>query len=167
MVSVTTSDDSDQMTSARLAAQTALVAFVFAITVTLAQSPATAIRGSWSASAGPNQVFQGTWTAEPAPSDPNAAQGSWTLLNRSNQTIAQGTWSAAKTARMWSGSWQARVLTKGGATSRLLSGNWRTQIADTDVRTLQELLHKTLSDVVNGTWASGRLAGAWSLRAFP
>jgi hypothetical protein len=167
MISVATADDSHQMTRARLATQTALVAFVCAMTVTLAQSPATAIRGSWSASAGPNQVFQGTWTAESASSDPNAAQGSWTLLNRSDQIVAQGTWSAVKTARVWSGSWQARVLTKGGATSRLLSGNWRTQIADADVRTLQELLHKTLSDVVNGSWASGRLAGAWSLRAFP
>ena len=149
-----------------LATQTALGAFVFAMTVTLAQSAAPAIRGSWSASAGLNQVFQGTWTAESASSDPDAAQGSWTLLNRSNQILAQGTWSAAKTARVWSGSWQARVLTKSGATSRLLSGNWRTQIGDTDVRTLQELLHKASSDVVNGTWRSGRLAGAWSLRAF-
>jgi len=149
-----------------LATQTALAAFVFA-TVTVAQSPSTAIRGSWSATAGPSQVFQDTWTAEPGSGDPDAAQGTWTLMNRSNQIVAQGTWSAVKTARVWSGSWRARVLTKSGATSRLLSGNWRTQIGDADVRTLQELLHKTLSDVVNGTWGSGRLAGAWSLRAFP
>jgi hypothetical protein len=155
------------MTRALLATETALVAFVFATTVTLAQSPATTIRGSWSAAAGANQVFQGTWTAAPASSDPNVAQGSWTLLNRSNEIVAQGTWSAMKTASVWSGSWQARVLTKSGATSRLLSGNWRTQIGDADVRTLQELLHKTLSGVVNGTWGSGRLTGAWSLRAFP
>jgi hypothetical protein len=73
------------MTTARLATQTAWVGLVFAMTVAQAQSPATAIRGSWSASAGPNQVFQGTWTAEAASSDPNAAQGSWTLVNRSNQ----------------------------------------------------------------------------------
>jgi hypothetical protein len=88
-------------------------------------------------------------------------------LNRSNQFAAQGTWSAVKTARIWSGTWQARVLTKNGATSRLLSGNWRSQIADGDVRTLRELLQKALSDQVNGTWGSGRLTGAWSLRAFP
>jgi len=155
------------MTKTLMATQTALGAFVFVITATLAQSAPTAIRGAWSASAGPNQVFQGTWTAEPASSDPNAAQGSWTLLNRSSQIVAQGTWSAVKTARVWSGSWQARVLTKSGATSRLLSGNWRTQMGDADVRTLQELLQNTLTDVVNGTWGSGRLAGAWSLRAFP
>ena len=138
-----------------------------AIGVTLAQSQPPAIRGSWSATAGPNQVFQGTWTAEPASGDANAAQGSWTLLNRSNQLSAEGTWSAVKTARVWSGTWQARVLAKSGATSRLLSGSWRTQIAAGDVRTLRELLQKTLSDQVNGTWGSGRLAGAWSLRAFP
>jgi hypothetical protein len=162
-----TSDDSHQMTRTRLATQIALTAIVFAIAMTQAQSPSTAIRGSWSATAGPNQVFQGTWTAELASSDPNAAQGSWMLLNRANQIVAQGTWSAVKAPRAWSGSWEARVLTKGGATSRLLSGNWSTQIADADVRTLQELLHKTLSDVVSGRWGSGRLAGAWSLRAFP
>jgi len=162
-----TSDDSHQMIRTRLATQIALTAIVFAMAMTQAQSPSTAIRGTWSAAAGPNQVFQGTWTAEPPSSDPNVAEGSWTLLNRSNQVVAQGTWSAVKTARVWSGSWQARVLTKNGATSRLLSGNWRTQIADADLRTLQEFLHKTLSDVVNGTWASGRLAGAWSLRAYP
>src|SRR5689334_7194832 len=104
-----TSDDSHQMIRTRLATQIALTAIVFAMAMTQAQSPSTAIRGTW----------------------------------------------------------QARVLTKNGATSRLLSGNWRTQIAAADLRTLQELLHKTLSYVVNGTWASGRLAGAWSLRAYP
>lgn len=155
------------MRRTRLATQTAALAtLLFAIAVAHAQSPLPAIKGSWSATAGPNQVFQGTWTAEPAPRDPNIAQGSWTLLNRSNQIAAEGTWSAVKTARVWSGTWQARVLTKNGTTSRLLSGNWRTQIADDDVRTLGEMLQKTLSDQVNGTWRSGRLAGAWSLRGF-
>ena len=155
------------MIRARLATATAAVAtLVFAMTVAYGQPPSSAIRGSWSATAGPNQVFQGTWTAEPVSGDRNAAQGSWTLLNRSNQVAAQGTWSAVKTARVWSGTWQARVLAKNGATSQLLSGNWRTQLSDGDVRTLRDLLQKTLSDQVNGTWSSGRLAGAWSLRAF-
>jgi uncharacterized membrane protein (DUF4010 family) len=94
-----TSDDSHQMTRTRLATQIALTAIVFAIAMTQAQSPSTAIRGSWSATAGPNQVFQGTWTAELASSDPNAAQGSWMLLNRANQIVAQGTWSAVKAPR--------------------------------------------------------------------
>jgi hypothetical protein len=58
------------------------------------------------------------------------------------------------------------VATKAGATSRLLSGSWRTQVAGTDVQSLSELLQKTLKEQVSGAWASGRLAGSWSLRAF-
>ena len=141
---------------------TVLAAFFAAIA--LAQSTTT-IRGGWSATVGPNQALQGTWTAEVTPANPNVAQGSWTLL-RSNQIAASGTWSAAKAEKVWSGNWQARVATDGGGTGRLLSGSWRTEISDKDVRSLTELLEKTLREQVNGSWASGRLAGAWSLRAF-
>jgi hypothetical protein len=144
----------------------ALIAIACACSVVLAQSPASSIQGSWSATAVPNQVFQGTWTAEPVSADPNAAQGSWTLVNRSNQIVMRGTWSAVKNARVWSGNWQARVATSRGATSRLLSGTWRTEMTDANVQSLAALLQKTLSDQINGTWGSGGLRGAWSLRAF-
>jgi len=147
------------MTSAATALAALLAAAVSAQTTST-------IHGSWSATAGPNQVWQGTWTGELSPAKPNVAQGSWTLLNRSNQIAARGTWSAAKTEKVWSGSWQARVATERGATGRLLSGSWRTQISDTDVRSLAELLEYTFREQVSGSWASGRLAGAWSLRAF-
>lgn len=132
---------------------------------TLAQSRAPTIRGTWAATAGPNQVLQGTWTAELTVANPDNAQGSWTLLNRSNQIAAQGTWAAVKTARVWSGTWSARVATPGRGPGRVLSGSWRTQVADADMRSLSELLQKTLREQVSGTWASGRLAGSWSLRA--
>jgi hypothetical protein len=126
-----------------------------------AQQPPPMLRGSWAASAGRAQTFQGTWTAELSASNPDGAQGSWTLLNRSNQITARGTWSAVKTARTWSGTWQARVA----GNNRLLSGSWRTTIAASDVRSLGELLQHTLEEQVSGTWASGRLLGSWSLRA--
>jgi hypothetical protein len=146
------------------------VALAFALMMGLAaiqaQSTSPTIRGSWAATAVPNQVFQGTWTAQLVPDDPNTAQGSWTLLKGSNQIAAQGTWSAVKTARSWSGTWQARVVTTRGATGRLLSGSWRTPVADSDVRSLSELLQKTFREQVSGAWASGRLTGAWSLRGF-
>ena len=153
------------MTRTRLFTETILATIVFAVGATLAQSPSPTIRGGWSATAGPNQILQGTWTAEPLAGNPDGAQGTWTLL-RSNQIAAQGTWSAVKTAKEWSGSWQARVVTQAGATTRLLSGSWRTQVADSNVRSLSELLRQTLREQVSGAWASGRLAGAWSLRAY-
>jgi hypothetical protein len=147
---------------------TAFVATVLAalLTATSSAQSTTTIRGGWSATAGPNQALQGTWTAELTPANPNVAQGSWTLLNRSNQIAASGTWSAARAEKVWSGNWQARVATEGGGSGRLLSGSWRTQISDADVRSLAELLEKTFREQVNGTWTTGRLAGAWSLRAF-
>jgi hypothetical protein len=128
--------------------------------------PTSTMHGGWSATVGPNQVLQGTWTAELSPAMPNAAQGSWALLDRSNQIAARGTWSAAKAEKLWSGGWQARVATARGATGRLLSGSWRTEISNADVQSLAQLLEQTFREQISGSWASGRLAGAWSLRAF-
>jgi hypothetical protein len=141
-----------------------VLALILSVIATPAQSPATTIRGTWAATAGPNQVLQGTWTADLTPTDPNSAQGSWTLLNKSNRIEAQGTWAAVKTARVWSGTWSARVATPGGGSGRVLSGNWRTT-AGADVPSFRELLPKTLREQVSGTWTSGRLSGSWSLRA--
>jgi hypothetical protein len=135
------------------------------VIATSAQSRSTTIRGTWAATAGPNQVLQGTWTADLTPANPDSAQGSWTLLRGSNQVAAQGTWAALKTARVWSGTWSARVVPAGGAAGRVLSGSWRTPAADADVRSLAELLQKTMREQVSGAWASGRLSGSWSLRA--
>jgi hypothetical protein len=124
-------------------------------------SGAPVVRGSWAATAGPNQTFQGTWTAQASGTDPNTAQGSWTLLNQS-RVAAQGTWSAVKTAASWSGSWQARAA----GNNRLLSGMWRTELAASDKRSLTDLLQHTLEEQVSGSWSSGRLRGAWSLRGY-
>ena len=147
-----------------------LIAGAFAVYVSVggalhAQStPSTMpmVRGSWAATAGPKQTFQGTWTAQPAGADPNTAQGSWTLLNQSNRIAAEGTWSAVKNANSWSGAWQARVA----GNNRLLSGTWRTPLAVSDKRSFTDLLQHTFEEQVSGTWSSGGLRGAWSLRGY-
>ena len=146
-----------------------LIASAFALSISAggadnaqsASARAPMVRGSWAATAGPNQTFQGTWTVQPSGTDPNTAQGSFTLLNQS-RVAAQGTWSAVKTATSWSGSWQARAV----GNSRLLSGTWRTELAASDKRSLSDLLQRTLEEQVSGTWSSGRLRGAWSLRGY-
>lgn len=119
------------------------------------------VRGSWAATAPPNRTFEGTWTAQAGGTDPNTAQGSFTLLNQS-RIAAQGTWSAVKAATSWSGSWQARIA----GDNRLWSGAWRTELANTDKRSLTDLLQHALEEQVSGTWSSGRLRGAWSLRGY-
>jgi len=141
-----------------------VLALILSVIATPAQSPSTTIRGTWAATSSPNQVLQGTWTADLTPADPNSAQGSWTLL-QSNRVAAQGTWAAVKTARVWSGTWSARVVTPDGGSGRVLSGSWRATAAGADVHSLGELLQKTLREQVSGNWASGRLSGSWSLRA--
>ena len=151
---------------ARLAVATA-IALMLGLGVTQAQTASPTLRGGWSATVGANQVLQGTWTAQFVPDNPNGAQGSWTLLGRSNQVAAQGTWSAVKTVKSWSGTWQARVVTQRGTTGRLLSGSWRTQVSGSEAASLTDLLQKTIREQVSGTFASGRITGAWSLRAYP
>ena len=142
-----------------------VLALILSVIAAPAQSPSATIRGTWAATAGPNQVLQGTWTADLTAAEPNNAQGTWTLLNASNRIAAEGTWAAVKTARVWSGTWSARVAAPGGGSGRVLSGSWRTTVAGADVQSLRELLQKTLREQVSGRWASGRLSGSWSLRA--
>ena len=79
------------------------ILFAAMLVATVFAQPSPTIRGSWAATAGPNQIFQGTWTAQMVGNDPNTAQGTWTLITQSNQIAAQGTWSAVKNARTWSG----------------------------------------------------------------
>ena len=83
----------------------------------LAQEPSPVLVGSWTATAGPNQIFRGTWSAQTSLHNPNAALGSWTLLNESGEVVLEGTWSAQKTGRRWQGTWTARPM-KGQSLSR-------------------------------------------------
>jgi len=126
------------------------------------------LRGTWTASVGQTPSFQGTWTADIQANTPNAATGSWTLLNQANQIVAQGTWSAVKAARGWSGTWSARVLPPGGrvaGSGRIRSGSWRADVAPGGPSTFADLLRSTLERQLTGAWRSGGLQGRWTLRA--
>ena len=130
-----------------------------------AQTTEPSLRGNWSASAGPNQVFRGTWAARPVAGSPNTATGSWSLVNGSNQIVLTGTWAATKTARNWSGTWTARTVAARGIPGRAFSGTWRTEIKSSGAQTLGELLRETLEHEITGAWQSGAMKGTWALSA--
>ena len=149
------------MRLARIVIVIAFIAVTQAVRHPAAQRSADPIRGSWAATAAAG-TLQGTWTAEPVPNRPDAAQGTWSLI-QANQVLASGTWSAAKAAGLWNGTWQARIAT-GGSPGQSLSGTWRATVTAKDSGMLIDLLKKTLSEQVSGTWARGAQGGAWSLR---
>ena len=71
------------------------------------------LRGVWGATAGASATFRGRWWAEIEA--PEAASGSWTLLDDSNRIALEGTWSARRvnapaklTVPHWQGTWQVR-----------------------------------------------------------
>jgi len=127
----------------------------------LAQPPV--IRGSWTATIGPKQVYRGKWSAQALPGTQNAAHGSWTLLNDNAQTIAEGTWSAKKSARGWQGTWTARVA----KSQRSFSGTWLADLPGFQGRAFEEMFQQTLERQVAGSWRSGRMQGNWWLKGSP
>ena len=136
---------------------------LLAIVAVFAQPPEPPVRGTWAATNG-RQTFQGTWTAQPVPGNPNAAQGSWELFGPRNQVVAGGTWSAAKEARGWSGSWQARIVKGRGVPDQIVSGSWSATVSGRGTATLIELFRESVQQQVSGTWARGAMKGAWSIR---
>ena len=98
----------------------------------LAQEASPVLGGSWTATAGPNQIFRGTWSAQTLLHNPNAARGSWTLLNEAGEVLLEGTWSAQKTGQRWQGTWTARPG-KGQA----LSGTWTADATNLKCRNLR------------------------------
>jgi hypothetical protein len=136
-----------------------------------AQQPGSgSLRGTWTASVGPTPAFHGTWTADLQAQTPNTATGSWTLLDASNRVVAQGTWSALKSPRTWSGTWSARVMTGGGGDKgRLMSGSWRADIPSgaSAGSTFSDMLRSTLQKQLTGAWHSGGRQGRWWLTASP
>jgi len=128
-----------------------------------AQQPAEVLSGSWTASAGPKQVYRGRWSGQRLPDKPNAALGSWVVVNDANETVQQGTWAAEKSAQGWRGQWSARVATGRDSTGTVISGTWQSA-ADSKGTTLADLLRRTLEEQVAGSWRSGQLAGYWWLK---
>ncbi len=114
--------------------------------------------GTWTASAG-SSVYRGSWSAETLPGNPNAAQGSWTLVNDSHDVVLQGTWSAKRTGTHWHGTW--RAWTERGQT---FSGTWDADLPDAKGDTFATMLTRTLEKEVAGFWQSGSYQGYWWLK---
>ena len=136
--------------------------FVFVLILglcALAQQVSPVLLGSWTATAGPNQIFRGTWSAQVSLRSPNRAIGSWTLLNEAGDVLLEGTWSAQKTGKGWQGTWTART-TKGGS----FSGTWNADAASLNVQSFAEMLKSTAAKEVAGSWRSGRHQGNWWLK---
>ena len=124
----------------------------------LAQAPAPALRGTWSASLDRARAVGGTWSASFP--EANVAQGAFTVLNERRQVVLQGTWAATKSAQGWRGSWSARVA--GGRPSQTLTGTWQAEGARAG-RTLTDLMQSTLIKEVTGSWQARGRAGKWRL----
>ena len=135
------------------------------------QAEQSVLRGSWAATVGQQRVLQGTWAATIQTATPDAAQGTWTLLDKANRVVLQGTWSAEKSPKGWHGTWAARVASPRGAGGRTASGQsytgtWQASSKIVSGRTFAEMFEQTLRDQISGSWRSGRLQGNWSLRGF-
>ena len=102
--------------------------------------------------------MRGRWSAQVLPATKNAANGSWTLFNESNQIVLEGTWSARKSAAGWQGTWSARIQ------GRNVSGTWTAEMPDFNGKTFEDMLKRTAEKQIGGSWQSGRAQGNWWLR---
>ncbi len=120
-------------------------------------------RGTWSATVGNGvRAFGGTWDAALG-DNPNIVLGNWTVMDQAGATVAAGTWSARKDAKIWKGSWQARVRS-----GQLYSGIWQAQSQLPASAGFSELFEAALTKVASGTWQLGTAySGTWSIRAYP
>jgi hypothetical protein len=116
-------------------------------------------QGSWIATAESSRVLRGNWVAHVLPDAKNAASGSWTLFNESNQVVLEGTWSARKSASSWRGTWSARI--KNG---RTFTGTWQAAVDDSSGKTLEDMLKRAAQRQISGAWQSGRAHGDWWLQ---
>jgi hypothetical protein len=132
---------------------------IFLAFCALAQQAPPVLRGSWLATAAPKQFFRGRWSAQLLPGTKNAAHGSWTLRNDSNQIVLEGTWSARKSVRGWQGTWSGRIQ-KGGS----FSGTWEADASRFNGNTFEDLLKQTAEKQIAGSWQSRRARGNWWLQ---
>jgi hypothetical protein len=122
------------------------------------------LTGRWLATAADGRAFAGTWSAAFAVETPNAAVGSWKLIDESGtKVLMRGTWTARRAAGAWRGSWAARVEGGGDA-----SGKWTADAATAaGAKTFRELLALTRDKQIAGTWTAGRNHGNWWLKPPP
>jgi hypothetical protein len=136
-----------------------LALIVMLVSGAVGQQAAPALRGSWTASAGPARVFHGRWTGQVSQQGENAARGSWILLADSGQILLEGTWSSQKNSTGWHGTWIARTVQ-----GRSFSGTWKASISDPRMKTFGDMLKRSLEEATEGTWQSGPYKGHWQLR---
>ena len=137
----------------------ALILWLGLTVLSAAQEAPIELRGGWSATAGVNRTFAGTWTAQVSPEKPNSVEGSWELINETGQTVLEGTWAANKTRFGWQGAWAARTLT-----GQSLSGTWTADITGSNGKSFRQMLEWTLEKDILGAWRSGRYQGRWRLK---
>ena len=145
--------------SAKISRPFAFVLLLAPVMLASAQEAPLELRGSWTATAGVNRTFAGTWTAQVSPDKPNSVEGSWELINETGQTALEGTWAANKTRFGWQGAWAARTLT-----GQSLSGTWTADIVGSNGKSFRQMLEWTLEKDILGGWRSGRYQGRWRLR---
>jgi hypothetical protein len=126
-----------------------------------AQQSSRSLSGDWTATAG-SQVLRGTWIAQTSSRTSNSAYGSWTLIAGDGELVAEGTWSARKSAGDWHGTWTARV-----GNGRSLSGSWDAAVSDSKIKTFAEMFQATTKKEISGEWHSGGNAGNWWLQPSP
>src|SRR5712691_11630524 len=114
-----------------------LLVFLLFTQCALAQEAGGVLYGTWTATAGPSQIFRGTWSAETSRRSPNQSQGSWTLVNDTGEVMLEGTWKA-RTAK-----------------GQSFSGSWEADLPESKDQTFAHLLQRTVEKEVAGFWHSG------------
>lgn len=137
-----------------------LAGLLFLLPALAAAQQSAPLQGSWTASAGPNEMFNGMWSAEISAQSRNAARGSWTLVNDSGEITLQGTWSARKVGSGWTGTWTARA-----ARGPAMSGSWSADLPASAGKTMQDMLQQATSNEAAGSWQTGRRQGHWWLKS--
>jgi hypothetical protein len=144
------------------ASAAAIVAAVTAATVAAAPRPV--VQAVWLAQAGA-AMFHGNVSAQALPTSGNAIVGSWTLTNDDGAVTMRGTWSGKKSARGWTGTWQAKVAPGGGN----FAGTWQAvPPAGFPGKTFEDLFLAVGTVQISGYWkARGGATGAWWLKPPP
>ena len=139
-----------------------LLAVVLGAVVADAQAPARLGRANtWAARSSSGQMFAGTWTASEDVKT-GAVTGAWTMVDTQGRTVASGGWSAAKSAKGWTGSWRAVAVGRSGE----YAGTWTASVDLKPDAKLHDLFVKAINATVSGTWQAGGQTGAWTIQAF-
>jgi hypothetical protein len=115
--------------------------------------------GTWIATAGPSQVLHGSWSAQAIPGQPDDVQGSWSLVNDAGDVVAQGTWSAQRAKRGFTGKWSAKAVSGGH-----YAGSFEAHLPGFKGKTLADMFAETKTRQIAGFWRMGAARGNWYLK---